>query len=311
MSVVRQLAGTVLGLSLIAAIAVPTDLTLYAAVAVGINWFIGLVHAIPFKTERFFDLTGTLTFFTVAVVVGLHTTSLHPTGIAFYRSVTTSLMVVIWTVRLGSFLYSRIHGDGGIDSRFVEIRHLPLRFFSTWTIQAAWVFISISPILLLQTQSSQANVLTTTDVVGTALYLVGLIVEVVADAQKTVFRANVANKDSFISTGLWAYSRHPNYCGEITLWVGIAIVCVPQLPTVALQLTGCISPLFVFLLLNFVSGIPLLEKKANAKWGDDATYQAYKARTSELMLWFPKTNASVDPVKVKSTDYGTTPIHTK
>ena len=102
-----------------------------------------------------------------------------------------------------------------------------------------------------------------------------------ADLQKSRFRADPANRGRFISTGVWAWSRHPNYFGEIVIWVGVFVIAAPVLR--GWQWVGILSPVFVTLLLTRVSGIPLLEKRADRQWGGRPEYEAYKARTSVLV----------------------------
>ncbi len=117
--------------------------------------------------------------------------------------------------------------------------------------------------------------------IGLAVWVAGFAVEATADLQKSRFRADPANRGRFISTGLWAWSRHPNYLGEIVLWIGVALVAVPVLR--GWQWVTLVSPLFVALLLTRVSGVPLLEKRADEKWGGQPDYEAYKARTPVLV----------------------------
>ncbi len=118
-------------------------------------------------------------------------------------------------------------------------------------------------------------------VVGFLLWAAGFAVEVVADSQKSSFRADPAHRGHFIPTGLWARSRHPNYFGEIVLWVGVAVIALPVLE--GWQWVGLISPVFVALLILRVSGVPLLEAKADAKWGGQPDYEAYKRATPVLV----------------------------
>ena len=122
--------------------------------------------------------------------------------------------------------------------------------------------------------------------IGIAVWLFGFAIEVISDRQKTAFRKNPENSGKFITTGLWAWSRHPNYFGEIVLWTGIAIIALPILS--GGQWITLISPIFIFLLLTRVSGIPMLEAKADKKWGDNADYQSYKNNTPALMMKPPQ-----------------------
>lgn len=156
-----------------------------------------------------------------------------------------------------------------------------MRFLMTWTLQGLWVILTAACALAVIT--STANVpLGVFAYVGGALWLFGFVIEVMADEQKKAFRADPANSGKFISTGVWAWSRHPNYFGEIVLWLGIAVVAIPVLS--GLQWAVMISPIFVFVLLTNVSGVPKLEHHANKTWGEDPAYQAYKANTPVLMM---------------------------
>jgi steroid 5-alpha reductase family enzyme len=116
---------------------------------------------------------------------------------------------------------------------------------------------------------------------GFLVWVIGFAFEAVADAQKSRFNADPANRGKFISTGLWSRSRHPNYFGEIVLWVGVAIIALPVLQ--GWQWVALISPVFVTLLLTKVSGVPLLEKKADEMWGGQEDYEAYKKNTPVLI----------------------------
>jgi len=189
-------------------------------------------------------------------------------------------MVIIWAVRLGSFLFLRIRADGQ-DVRFKRIKPDFARFLMTWTLQGLWVFVTFSAGLAAVT-SGRAHSLDAYVLIGTSLWVAGFSIEVIADQQKRNFRKIPANKDSFITVGLWAWSRHPNYFGEIILWLGIAIAAFPQLS--GWQYLTLISPCFVYILLTQISGIKLLEARSRRRWGDDENYRAYLKRTPKLML---------------------------
>ncbi len=123
-------------------------------------------------------------------------------------------------------------------------------------------------------------------VAGAVIWLIGLAIEAVSDAQKSAFKAKATKGERFISQGLWKYSRHPNYFGEILVWWGLFLFAVPFLHGAAFAVV--IGPIFITLLLVFVSGIPLLERSAEAKHGDDPVYREYKRRTSILVPLPPR-----------------------
>ena len=240
--------------------------------AFAIQW-LAFVPAYLLQTERFFDLTGSLTYIAVAVVALLLSSEVDA------RSVLLVAMVVIWATRLGSYLFLRIR-KAGADSRFDEIKPSFPRFLSTWTLQGLWVTLTLSAALAAITATERVSLGTVT-AIGIVVWVVGIGLEATADAQKSRFRGDPANRGRFIHSGLWSWSRHPNYFGEILLWVGVAIVALPVLR--GWQWVTLISPVFVFLLLTRVSGVPLLEKSADKRWGGEPDYEAYKARTSILL----------------------------
>jgi len=242
------------------------------ALAFLIQWLV-FIHAWARKTEKFFDLTGSLTYITV-------------TSLAFFlaprpdvRSLLLWGMVILWAVRLGTYLYTRIR-KAGKDARFDDIKPSFPRFLNVWTIQGLWISFTAGAALAGITTAARKE-LDLFAIIGIALWLVGFVIEVTADSQKTRFSADPANRGRFIQNGLWARSRHPNYFGEILLWIGVALTALPVLQ--GWQLVTLISPFFVALLLIRVSGIPLLEKRADAKWGGQPDYEAYKKRTPVLI----------------------------
>ena len=248
------------------------------ALAVAAAFAIQIIAFIPamlLQTERFFDLTGSLTFFVISAALVL----LAPMPDA--RSWILAAMVMLWAARLGSFLAVRVH-KAGSDGRFDQIKGSPLRFLQVWVIQGAWVSLTAAAawIAISADAPSRAPIGWLT-VVGIVVWALGMVIEIVADAQKSAFRADPRNRDEFIRTGLWSRSRHPNYFGEIVIWVGVFVTAAPVL--VGWQWVALLSPLFVILLLTRVSGIPLLEARAEKKWGDRADYVAYRQQTPVLI----------------------------
>jgi steroid 5-alpha reductase family enzyme len=248
------------------------------ALAVAAAYAIQILAFIPamiLRTERFFDLTGSLTFLAISVALVL----LTPMPDA--RSWILAAMVILWAARLGSFLAMRVH-KAGSDGRFDEIKGSPVRFLQVWVIQGAWVSITAAAAwIAISTDAASRAPIGWLTIVGIIVWVLGMTIEIVADAQKSAFRANPANKDEFIRTGLWSRSRHPNYFGEIVIWVGVFLTAAPVL--VGWQWVALLSPLFVILLLTRVSGIPLLEARAEKKWGDRADYIAYRESTPSLI----------------------------
>jgi steroid 5-alpha reductase family enzyme len=245
---------------------------LCGAFCFALNWLV-FVPSYAAGTERYFDLTGSLTYLGV-VACGVLLGNRDP------RALLLAVLVGVWALRLGSFLFLRIRREG-VDRRFDALKLDFARFLLTWTLQGLWVFLTVSCALAAITTAA-VEPLGLLAALGAAVWIAGFAIEAVADHQKGVFRADPANRDRFVTTGLWAWSRHPNYCGEILLWVGVALVALPALS--GWQLVTLISPLFVYVLLTRISGIPLLESRSDAKWGNDPEYQSYKARTPVLWL---------------------------
>ena len=257
-------------------IALLTDLTLVKNLILlifSIQW-ISFIPAYIFQTEKFFDLTGSITYLTTVLA------ALYITDSGKISDYVIVSCVVIWAIRLGSFLFMRIH-KAGEDRRFREIKTNFTRFFMTWTLQGMWV--SMCLLCVLTALSSQSGIiLNNVFYIGLLIFIFGFIIEVVADHQKTVFRKDLKNKDKFISTGLWSYSRHPNYLGEILLWFGVAIMSFSSLQD--LQYFTLISPIFVYILLVYISGIRILENQGDKKWGHLDSYKEYLKNTPRLFF---------------------------
>ncbi|KAI1380517.1 DUF1295-domain-containing protein [Hypoxylon crocopeplum] len=223
-----------------------------------------------------------------------------------WRQVALSAAVVFWSVRLGSYLFRRVL-EHGHDSRFDTIRRVPGKFAAAWVGQATWVSLCLAPVLAVNAVPAAilaAVPLGIADVLGLALFAGGFAFEIVADRQKGRWlqgRREKLHDEQFMTKGLWSTSQYPNYFGECTLWTGIATASAGVLVTrpvqVGLGLSGgllgkllvvvgsFVSPAFTSLLLLKVTGVPLSERKYDAKYGDRKDYQEWKQNTPKF---FPK-----------------------
>ncbi len=243
-----------------------------ASIGFVLHWIV-FVPSFIFQTEHYFDLTGSISYIATVTVAAL----VHP--YLDLRGLLICVLIAIWAARLGSFLFTRVK-KAGQDRRFNEIKKKFWRYLFTWTLGGAWVFITMAAGLAAVTSMTQRPLGIWVDL-GFLLWTAGFVIEVVADQQKTNFRKNPDNADKFITTGLWTYSRHPNYFGEIILWLGIAVIAFPTL--VGWQFVTLISPVFVAFLLIKISGVKLLEEGGQERWGSDPAYQEYVATTSVLV----------------------------
>ena len=243
-------------------------------IAFVIQWFM-FVPAFIFQTEKFYDLTGSVTYISIVTFISFQSYSSLNFNIG---SILLASFIILWAIRLGSFLFTRIHKSGE-DKRFKFIKPSPIRFFMTWTLQGMWVSLC-SMCALTAIASKNGVILNGLFYIGMLVFISGFVIEIIADWQKSTFRKNPENKDQFICHGLWYYSRHPNYFGEIILWLGISIMSFSSLSS--WQYSTLISPLFTYMLLVYVSGVRILEISGMQKWGHLESYQEYVRTTSSL-----------------------------
>ena len=254
-----------------------------AKIAVGLQAAVYLLHGLPNKSEKFYDLSGSFTHLSV-VVAALFQKRL----VRSPRQLFLAIGSCLWMTRLGAFLYNRILRDGR-DTRFDKFKITWVSFLAPWIIQALWVTLIQLPVVLANTVEDPAAETSAVDYAGMGLWLVGFLLEAAADSEKYAFRNLPENKERFITTGLWAYSKHPNYFGEILMWAAQSLI----VSNMALQgadsklHASWISPAFTALLLLKVSGVPMVEKAGMKKWGKDPEYLHYMAHTSSLIPWFP------------------------
>lgn len=246
--------------------------------ALCVQWLF-FVPAARFENEKFYDLIGALTY--ILVVLSGAYIALSRGGLST-RQVVVTAMVCIWAVRLGAYLAHRVY-QVGKDGRFDHIKTDPYNFFMAWTLQGLWVVLTTLPVVIILTTQKPQNQLTVWDYIGWSLWLFGFVIEVLADGQKSKFRQQAKHPGKWIDTGLWSWSQHPNYFGEIMLWLGLFVSGFSLYE--GIQWIGVISPIFVFVLLTRMSGIPMLQERGDAKWGALPAYRDYRTQTSLLIPW--------------------------
>ena len=225
------------------------------------------------KTEKYYDLVGSVTYITTISLAyfSVENKTMIDSIIYFY--------VMVWASRLGIYLFRRVRNDGK-DVRFEKAKTHFFWFLQYWMGQALWVSLTACA-AIIAILSPEEDTLPVLAMVGMALWLSGFAIESISDYQKRVFRKENNPSEAFIHTGLWARSRHPNYFGEITLWTGIAVIALNTLNDI--EYVTLISPVFVYILLTRMSGVNLLERIADERYGHLEEYQRYKRNTPVLV----------------------------
>ncbi len=254
-----------------------SDIVMQAVMLAFLIQWVAYIPAYIFQTEKFYDLTGSLSYLTVIWFVFFSSNNLSGLNI---QNLIVVILISIWAIRLGTFLFGRIHKDGE-DKRFRTIKTSASQFFMTWTLQGMWVSIC-TMCAITAISSSQGIIANALFYLGLAFFIVGFAIEVVSDQQKSAFRAVPENKEKFITSGLWSKSQHPNYFGEILLWSAIALLSISSLN--GTQYLTLISPIFTYVLLVYISGVRMLDDMGNKKWGHLEEYKEYKRNTPTLFL---------------------------
>lgn len=256
------------------------SVTGYLLVALGFSFAFNMgMFLIAYKqqTDKLTDISYSLTFVALAAYA-------YKIGDNSWQySWLILAMVLLWAVRLGGYLLYRVSITGK-DKRFDEMRGSFTKFAGFWTLQAATVFVVALGYLTFYKAGYRPD--GTALALGIAIWSIGFVIESVADIQKFRFIQNPKNKGKWIDSGIWRYSRHPNYFGEMLVWYGLWVAIASGL-SAQNKLIAAISPLFIFTMLMFVSGVPLLEKAADKRWGKQKAYQTYKKQTS-LLVPLPK-----------------------
>jgi steroid 5-alpha reductase family enzyme len=247
------------------------ELLLFLGLSLAINIAM-FVPAFLFKTDKLTDISYSVTFIVLSLLAFGGSDQSNPHFL-------TLLFVSVWALRLGGFLLYRIWNQKR-DKRFDGMRENFFKFLNFWLLQGVSVFVVLIAALVFWTVDSP--VLTTVSWLGALIFGAGLLIEATADIQKYRFSQRKSTKGTWIDEGLWAASRHPNYLGEIMVWSGLYLFVLPSLSGWQIVI-ALLSPIFISSLLLFVSGVPLLEKSADKKWGKQKDYQNYKKAVPVLV----------------------------
>lgn len=235
--------------------------------------------AATLRTDKVTDLSYGLTFIVVAAALLAGAASWNAPRVAL------ALMVIAWGARLAGYLVYRIIHMGR-DARFDGIRERFWKFFQFWFFQGIAVWIIMLPVIVWFTRSDSGDAWLDWMTTGALIWLAGLVIETIADAQKFRYKSREGVRARWMDSGIWRYSRHPNYFGELLCWWGLFVFVAPGLGWWAL--VGSVGPIAITGLLLFVTGIPTLEKTADRKWGRDPAYTEYRRRTNRLVPWPPR-----------------------
>lgn len=238
-------------------------------------------------TDKVTDFSGSTNFFALALLTLLLRPGRKHHAAAGPRLSVLCALVMVWAVRLGGHLLLRVMKRGK-DDRFDAMRGHILRLAGFWVLQVVWVWTVSLPVILQGASRTHEAPIGAVDVVGWLLFAVGLAVEAVADWQKWTFTQTPADrrKQPFMDQGLWSLSRHPNYLGEMLLWLGLALTSsygLWSVDRIASAVLVWLSPLLTILLLCFVSGIPIAEKRDDARFSSLESYAIYKKQTPLLI----------------------------
>jgi steroid 5-alpha reductase family enzyme len=243
----------------------------YLLIAMGLNLIFFLI-AYYKQTDKLTDITYAATFIVLAVMA-------FGSNAMVTEKILALLMILLWAFRLGGFLFIRINTMQK-DKRFDTMRSNFWSFSKFWMLQGLSVFLLSIPVLFyFDSPNVQLSFLS---VIGFIIWIIGFFIETIADFQKYTFKNSKSNKDKWISTGLFKHIRHPNYLGELLIWYGVYLYTFSSL-TLTFQLIGLISPIFITILLVFISGIPLLDKSSFEKWGKKESYLNYRKNTGALV----------------------------
>ncbi len=244
----------------------------YSVIVVVIVNVLGLIWAYTRQSDKLTDLIYGLCFVVMALL-----SLQHGQDFSFPKILLTG-MITLWGLRLAGYLFLRI-SKTKTDARFDERRKDLGKLSFFWFLQTVSILIISLPVVIFLSKSEVD--LGWVSYVGVLIWLDGFLIEMIADQQKFSFKNKPENKGKFMQSGLWQFSRHINYFGEILCWIGVFVFVAPFLQ--GWEWVATISPLWIIFLLTKVSGIPLLVKSAEEKYGQQKAFQEYKANVPLLI----------------------------
>ncbi len=223
------------------------------------------------QSDKLTDLIYSLSFFVVAIFLYFQSSNTITTFIL-------TILICLWAVRLGGYLFWRINKMKK-DTRFDERRPNFSSLLNFWLLQTGSILVILIPAIIFYGKPNAEIQLA--QIIAIAIWLLGFLLESIADFQKSNFKSKPENKGKFVQSGLWSIVRYPNYLGEILCWIGVFLFCTPVF--ISGNWISIISPIWIIILLVFISGIPLLEKSSKEKYGKMKAFQQYVETTSKLI----------------------------
>ncbi|MCP4443143.1 MAG: DUF1295 domain-containing protein [Aureispira sp.] len=238
--------------------------------------FLGLLWCYLRQSDRLTDLIYSLSFLLASVG-----TLVIQQDFSLAKLLLVT-MVSLWSIRLGAYLFIRIHFMKS-DKRFDQMRKKFSAIAGFWLLQTISIYIIALPVVFFLNKSIDR--LPSLSYLAIGIWAIGWFLESISDYQKFRFRNNPAHKNNFVDVGVWKYLQHPNYLGEILCWVGIWLYTMPYLS--GLEWFTIISPLWIIILLVFISGIPLLQKSSAKRYGHLPKYLNYNKKVAKLIpfIW--------------------------
>lgn len=231
--------------------------------------------------DKLYDFASCLTFLFLSLY------SLVGAEFFYPRQLLITVLTSIWALRLGIFLMIRI-SKRKRDTRFDAIRSDFFQYLAFWLFQILFFWVISLPVIYVNVTDTPTP-FSSWDYIGIAIWGIGVVVEAIADQTKYWFNQKKRPEPPFVSTGLWRFSRHPNYFGDILVWIGLCLISISIItPSQPYAWVVLLSPILDFCLLVFISGVPPAEMRNDMRFHDNDAYLAYKNQTSPLILFPPQ-----------------------